>query len=232
MNLNILEKLTARKSERAKANAASWSQFVADVVDERTKDPDEILSGLDRLQKSPEQLQAACELLVQRREWARQSADGAAAETGYNKLTEQSEAAGKELESLIEVHQKKQIPLQNKIEAARNAISVAADARRRLSETAGDESKRAAFDEIDSELEKLQVERQPVLKAIRDRQTWIQEVHSRGNSAAPDDMKRLSDARAGLQEMQKQDSEFSGKLTALQDRRNAAAELLLKPEAI
>ena len=40
--LSILEKLTARRSERAKANAASWSQFVGDVCDERTKVTDEI----------------------------------------------------------------------------------------------------------------------------------------------------------------------------------------------
>ena len=230
--LNILEKLTIRRSERKKQNAASWSQFVGDVCDERTKDADEILSALDRLQKSPEELQAACELLIQRREWSRQAADGSAAESIYEKLQEQESAAETELENLIEGHQKKQIPLQNKLESARNAISVSADARRRLLETAGGESKRAAFDGIDSELAALQSEHQTVLKALRDREHWIQEVESRGNTAATEDRQRLSDARAGLPDMKKRDAEMRTKLTELQGRRNQAAESLLKPEAI
>ena len=230
--LSILEKLTARRSERAKANAASWSQFVADVVDERTTDADEILTALERLNRTPEELQTACELLNQRREWARQAADGAAAESTYSKLTEQATAAEKELESLIELHQKKQIPLQNKIEAARNAISTAADARRRLLETTGNEAKRAAFDCIDSELAEVQSEHQTVLKTLQDRERWVLEVESRGNTAATEDSQRLADAKSGLSGMKKRDAELRGKLTALLDRRNAAAESLLKPEAI
>ena len=230
--LSILEKLTARRSERAKANAASWSQFVGDVCDERTKDPDEILTALDRLQKSPEELQAACELLNQRREWARQAADGAAAESTYSKLTEQATAAEKELESLIELHQKKQIPLQNKIEAARNSISTSADARRRLTETAGDEARAAAFADIDSELAEVQSEHRTVLKTLQDRERWVLEVSARGESAATEDHHRLPNAKRAMVEMQKQNSELSRKIATLQDRRNAAAESLLKPAAI
>lgn len=230
--MKILEKLTARRSERARENAASWSQFVADVVDERTKNPDEILSGLDRLNHSPEELQAACDLLIQRREWNSQVMTGESAEIEYSKLQQQSADAEKALEELTRKHHEKYASLDEKIQAARSAISTAASAKRRLSETAGRESKRMAFDEIDSELQQLQAERQPVLKAIQDRQTWIQEVQSRGQSAASDDIKRLSDARAGLREMQKLDSEFVSKLSVLQERRNKAEAQLLQPGAI
>ena len=186
----------------------------------------------ERLQKSPEELQAACESLNQRREWSSQTVAGDAAETEYTKLQQQSADAEKALADLIEKHNAKHEPLGWKIEAARNAISVAADARRRLTETTGDESKRTAFDDIDSELAKVQSEHQTVLKALRDRQTWVKEVQSRGNSAASEDLRRLSSARDGLKTMQQQDSEFRARLQALQDQRNAAAGSLLRPEAI
>ena len=230
--MKILEKLSARKHERAKANAASWAQFVADIVDERTKDADEILSGLDRLQKSPEELQAACELLIERREWNSQATAGDAAEIEYSKLQQHSDDAEKALKDLIEKHHAKHEPLDRKIQAARTAISTGADAKRRLRETAGEESRRTAFADIDAELQKLQAEHQPVLKAIHDRQTWIREIESRGQSAATADRQRLPDAKTGLAVVRKQDTEFTGKLSALQDRRSAANELLLRPECI
>ena len=230
--LNLLERLTGRRAERAHKIAMTWAVFVADIVDERTTDADEILTALERLNRTPEELQTAIDNLVRRREWARQACAGVSAEDNYSKLVEQEAAAAAELEKLIESHHKKQLPLQAKLEAARNAISVAADAKRRLQETAGDESRRTAFDAIDAELQTLQAEHQTVLKALHDRQTWVKEVQSRGNSAATEDLRRLSSARDGLKEMQKQDSEFRARLQALQDQRNAAAELLLKPEAL
>lgn len=230
--LNLLERLTGRRAERAHKIAMTWAVFVADVCDERTTDADEILTALEKLNRTPEQLQTAINNLVRRREWAREASAGVSAEDNYSKLVEQESAAAAELEKLIETHHKKQLPLQAKLEAARSAISVAADAKRRLQETAGDESRRTAFDAIDAELLKLQAEQKPLLKALHDREVWVKEVLSRGNSAATEDLRRLSSARDGLKTMQQQDSEFRARLQALQDQRNAAAESLLRPECL
>ncbi len=230
--LELLNKLSSRRAERQKQNADSWSQFVGDVCDEKMQDPDAILTGLERLGKTPEELQRACDLLIQRREWSRQATAGDAAEESYRGLMEQELAAEAELERLIESHQKKQIPLGKKIEQARTAMSVASDARRRLQETAGDESKRVAFSAIDLELQTLQAERQPLLKSIKDRERWISEIAQRGESAASEDAKQLPEARAGLASMRTEDAKFRVRLQTLQDQRNAAAQSLLRPENI
>ena len=228
--LELLNKLSSRRAERQKQDAASWAELVSDVCDERMQDPDAILTGLERLGKTPEELQRACDLLVQRREWASQAAAGDAAEASYPGLTDQEAAAERELEKLVESHQRKQIPLQNKLEAARSAISVAADARRRLAETAGDESKRVAFDAIDADLAALQAEQLTLLKSLTDRKRWVHEIESRGQSAATEDLARLPSAREGLKDLQRQDAELRSRQVDLQSRRNAAAQMLLRPE--
>jgi len=86
--LNVLGKLSIRKTEVSQANQAIWSKLVVDVADETLSSADAILTALDGLQRTPEDLQAAIELLNQRREWAAVVAAGDSAESEYPKLTQ------------------------------------------------------------------------------------------------------------------------------------------------
>ena len=229
---SILEKLTARRSQREVQNVASWAQFVADVTDERTVDADEILTGLERLRKTPEQLVEACELLTQRRAWASEVAAGEKAETAYSGLQQQVEISEKELEKLIEAHQKKQVPLEQKIIATRTAMSTGADARRRLVETAGQSTRDAVFGPIESELKQARNELAPLSKLVKDRKNWLDSVGKLGQEAATSDQERLPAAKEGFRQMLKDEAEASRRLDEIQARHNAAFQQLLKPEAI
>ena len=230
--LKILEKLVARKTASASEKLTAWAELVANIVDEKLTDADEILEALDRLQKSPEDLQRNCELLLKRREWACQAAAGDAADGEYAQLMQQQAEGERALEILVESHRKKLLPLATKIEQARTAISMAADARRRLQETAGGGSRMAATEKIDGQLQALHAERQAGQRLLQDRRDWIFKVATMGNSAATGDLERLPSAREGLKQMQQADAEFGIGIAELQQRRNAAVEQLLKPEAI
>ncbi|MCA9010503.1 MAG: hypothetical protein KDB01_12190 [Planctomycetaceae bacterium] len=229
---SILEKLTARRSQREVQNVASWAQFVADVTDEKTVDADEILTGLERLRKTPEQLVEACELLTRRRAWAEEVAAGERAEAGYSGLQQQLAESEKALEALIEAHQKKQLPLEQKIHATRSAMATGADARSRLIQTAGKATRAAVLGPIESELEAARKDLEPLSKAVQDRRRWIEVVENRGEQAATSDIENLPAMQAGFKKMLADESEAKRRLDEIQARHNAAFSELLKPEAI
>ena len=230
--LNVLEKLSAKKAENAGARQLEWLGVVSGVADENGLEPGALLVALDRLGRSIQELHAAVELLSRRRGWAILAAEGDAAEESYAGLLSQERASEKALEILIQKHRSKCEPLGRQIDAARLAISSGADARRRLLETAGDEAKQAAFDEIDAELGENQAERNSLQSRMKGRRDWVFRVENLGPRAATADVANLADARAGLKQMQTQDADLAARTTTLQDRRNVAAKRLLEPEAI
>ncbi len=229
---SILEKLTARRSQREVLNVANWAKFVADVTDEKTVDADEILTGLERLRKTPEQLVEACELLTRRRAWAAEIAAGEKAEAAYSGLQQQVADSEKELEKLVETHQKKQMPLEQKIQATRTAMSTGADARRRLVETAGMTTREAVFGPIESELEQARKELEPLAKLVQDRKRWLEKFGERGETAATADQQNLQMMKDGFKRMLADEAAAKQRLDEIQGRHNAAFQQLLKPEAI
>jgi len=230
--VTIIEKLSVRLLQRQKKQAASWSGFVADVVDERLKDPDEILAGLEVLNRTPEDLQAACELLIQRRAWSAVVVAGDAAERDYPGLQDQFAAAAKELEKLTERHHAKYAPVKGRIHAAREAISSGADAKRRLLETCSPEARQAATEGIDARIQEAGQELDGVRRRIRDCEVWVLGVESQGDKSATADVVKLSAMREKLQGLKSEMKSCQTKLQDLQDERGAASEALLKPESI
>lgn len=230
--LNVLGKLSAKKAENVGALQLEWLGVVSGVADENGLEPGALLAALNRLGKSIEELQAAVELLAKRRGWAILAAEGDAAEESYAGLLSQERASEKALQLLIAKHTAKCEPLGRLIDAACLAISSGADARRRLLETAGDEARQAAFDEIDAQLGEVQVERNLLQSRMKGRRDWLFRVESLGKHAATADVATLADARAGLKQMQTQDADLARQTTTLQDRRNVAAKRLLLPESI
>jgi hypothetical protein len=230
--LGIFEKLTTRRSERQQQNAASWSQFVVDVTDARMKDADEILTGLERLQKSPEQLVQACELLTRRRAWAAELAAGEKAEAAYPEFQAQLERSEKELEALIEQHQKKQMPLRDKIERSRTSISSGSDAQRRLLDTCGSAYRQTVFGPIETELIQVEKDLAAISEAVQLRRRWLVTVQERGDSAAAADQKNLPVMQQGYRKMLSDEATTKRRLEEIQSRFNAEFQKLLRPEAI
>lgn len=216
----------------AKKSQSVWGQLVSNVADEKLTDPDTVLGELDSLGKSIDDLNKAVELLNQRRAWSKQVADGVKAETDRDEAIQKIASEEAAFEKLTEEHEARLLPLIDARQRAVDAINFAADARRRLSETAGSESRNTALGGIDSEIAEVQAERQALQRTMKDRRDWIFRVETLGESAATSDKERLPSKREGLKKMQQMDSEIGVRITALQDKRNRAAATLLRPECL
>jgi len=230
--VSILEKLSGRMKQRQSEQAQSWAGFVVAVVDEKLTNADEILQRLEGLNRSPEELQQACELLVQRRAWAAVANKGTTAESEYPRLTAQQKNAAEELERLIEQHNKKYAPLDGKIEQARNDITNGADARRRLLDTVPKAVQVAACADVDDRIQQNADEAESVRKQIREVNHWLTVVEERGASAAQEDLEKLSDQKARLKALKKQESELAEAMQGLQSERDAVMAKLLLPETL
>lgn len=233
MIAELISKLAKRKAETSQAAVSEWQKLVTEFVDSGGKvDPDAVLSKLDRLGRTLEDLEQAAELLTKRRGWATQLDAGSKAESEYPKLTKQIEDANAELVRLTEAHDAKHAHLDDKIRAARNAISMGADAKRQLLDTAGEETRLAATMDVDQKILDLQSERDALRKRIRDREGWLGSVRELGDNAAPQDRQRWNGAVAEFDEWQDQDRAFETRFEALQRERTKASEVLLRPESI
>ncbi len=231
--LNIFEKLKSRKVEVTRKQDRDWSALVQTLEDAKTpEDADKILAELERRGRTIEDLEKAADLLIQRWKWAKELADGEKAEVARNISIQEIAAEEAAFEKRQAEHQARLSPLIDARQRAVESIHRAADAKRRLLDTASETARSAAFGDIDAKMAELKVDHEPILKAIHDRRNWISKVEERGEHAATLDMERLSEAKKGLAVMLKQDSELNNRLSQLQDERAAAMAKLLKPEAI
>ena len=228
--MQILEKLTARKAEVQRSNQAAWSTLVASVHDEKLTNADKILTALEKLGRTPEEMQAACELLIQRRAWAAELAAGRQAEKDHAanvKAIDEETAAFKRAQA---EHEARLAPLRQKRDAGVQRISQGDSARKRLLETASAEARELATADIDDRFKALEAEKTEVQKRFRDRENWIISVESLGETAATGELERLPAAQAGLTELRDELESFAPQFEALNSERIAAMEALLIPE--
>jgi len=230
--MSFLEKLLSRKTEIARKNLGVWAQLVVDVADGKEIDSDVILSELDRLHRTPGDLQAGVELLLQRRAWSAIAKAGDDAEAAYPGLTKQVADAETSLKDLIEKHHAKFAPLEGRIHAARESISSGADAKRRLLDTCSTEAESAATEGIDLRITETQAAKADVVRRLRDCETWVLDAEGRGDSAATTDMAKLPAMREKLTGLEAELKAFNSQLGKLQDERGKASESLLRPEMI
>ena len=227
--LQILEKLTNRRAEKAQQTATKWAGLVGSVVNESLTNPDEILEALETLGRSPEELAEACSLLSRRLEWSRQMKAGLKAENTLQKVSDEIQAEEARFARLIAEHEERLEPLEAKLMAARVAIATGSDGERSLRDTCTCPVVCQAVAAADKAVADIQEERASVnrnLKAKSDR---------RGQLAAHRDpdlsghLDRLSsDLKAGggvLRDIAEREAEAAA-TAAL------ARELLLNPEAI
>ncbi|GEM_PF-1258577 len=228
--LNVLEKLSVRKTEVSQANQAVWSKLVVDVADEILKDADEILTALDDLRRSPEDLQEAIELLHDRRGWAAVVAAGDVAESEYPKLTQAAATAIDQLADLIEKHTAKNSHVNDKVDQARDAITAAATARRQLLESCSAVAAESATAGIDSQLAGIDSRRSEMDRLIREREDWLSAVESQGAQAARSDRTKMPGQIAGLANLRADYQALTVDLERLNSEREQAATKMLHPE--
>ena len=228
--MQILEKLTARKAEVQRSNQAAWSTLVASVHDEKLTNADKILTALEKLGRTPEEMQAACELLIQRRAWAAELAAGRQAEKDHTNHSAAIDAENEAFKRAQAEHEARLCPLIGRRDAGVRLISAGETARRQLLETVSDEAQELATADIDARFKEFEAVNAEVQKRHRDREDWIINVESLGESAPSSDIERLPSARAGLTDLRKELDDFAARFEALNAERTAALEALLIPE--
>ena len=225
----LLEKLTRRKVEVTRSIACEWQQTVIDVADEKETDPDAVLSDLDRLGKTPEDLAWAVDLLKQRRGWAVTVAAGATAEKvrpGNLKMVEAEIAAFTKLES---DHESRLAPLRETERGAVFAITEAAAARSELARTATDPGALRAVADIGHQLESLRHERAEFEISLRAKEDRYGIVAAQQDSDLDGQTARLA---SDVQAMRSELASFRERTEALAAEHELAHLQLLKPEAI
>ena len=117
---------------------ARWGEFCSAVADAKISNPEQILSTLQELHKSPDELETAVAKLRQRRSWRTVFEAGEAAGEKYPALLQKRADAEDELEKLIAEHNAKHQPLEQEIARTQQAIAEGDSARRNLLDSLSD----------------------------------------------------------------------------------------------
>ena len=227
--IEFLTKLARRKTEVLSKGASDWQKLVGEVLDETASDPDDVLARLDRLHKTTDDLSKAVELLRQRRLWSKEANDGETAETDLNNATEQLAKLDRELESLLEKHEAKLLPIERKRDLAIQRISQADSSRRRLIETASDPILKQAARDTDANMAALRQEQSRHKLMTRGFGIDRDSILKNDDPALKDQAERLAN---GINRLKGQEAEFLERAETLNRASEAAREQLLRPEAI
>lgn len=225
----FLEKLTKRKSEVARKSGGEWQALVIAVADDKATDPDATLAELDRLGKTPDDLAQAVELLSQRRAWSALVAAGAKAESDHPQAKKAIDAEVALFAALEEKHEQRLRPLQQAQAAAAQAMTEAAEARRRLVETASDPLRLAAVADADEKLTDLRRERAEFDRQLRSKEDRLAELSRQEDDDLVGHVDRL---KSEIEAMRAQARSFDERATALNSECEAARKQLERPEAI
>ena len=227
----FFEKLTRRKTEAARQGQTAWQELVIAVADDKEQDADNTLAELDRLNKTPQDLEAAVELLGKRRELAKQVADGTKAENEFKKINAAIDAEVAQFKEALERHDEIMRPLVQQKELAVTAITAADYARRQLIDTASDPILLLAVRDADAAMVELRREKADHdsrlrLKsdALHKYQTWPDQF--------TDAADRITRLQAEVETMQAESAAFDAKGELLNTESEQARKRLQSPEAI
>jgi len=227
----FFEKLTRRKTEAARQGQTAWQELVIAVADDKEQDADNTLAELDRLNKTPQDLEAAVELLGKRRELAKQVADGTKAENEFKKINAAIDAEVAKFTAASELHDATMRPLIQKKEAAVTSIKAADFGRRQLIDTASDPILLLAVRDADAAMVELRREKADHdsrlrLKsdALHKYQTWPDQF--------TDAADRITRLQAEVETMQAESAAFDAKGELLNTESEQARKRLQSPEAI
>lgn len=227
----FFEKLTKRKTEATRQGQTAWQELVIAIADDKEQDADNTLAELDRLHKTPDDLEAAVELLGKRRELAKQVTAGAKAEAEFQKINAAIDGEVAKFTTASELHDATMRPLIQKKEAAVTSITAAFDAKRQLIDTASDPILLLAVRDADAAMVELRREKSDhdsrlKLKsdALHKYQTWPDQF-----TDVADTITRL---QAEVETMQTESAAFDAKGEQLNTESEQARKRLQSPEAI
>ena len=227
----FFEKLTKRKTEATRQGQTAWQALVIAVADGKTLDPDETLIELDRLRKTPADLEAAVELLGKRRELARQVASGAKAESDFAKINAAIDGEVAKFTAVSALHDATMRPLVAKKEAAVTSITAATSAQRQLIDSATDPILLLAVRDANAAMVELRSE-----KTAHDTRLKLKADTLHQYSNWPE---RFTDADSSIERlqgevetMQAESRAFDAKAEQLNAEGDAARKRLEAPEAI
>jgi hypothetical protein len=227
---DVFATLAAKQQQRQNNRKVEWVQFVIDVADGQVKDADDILEALERYGKTASELQVDVDRLRSRRELARQVTEREAAEVEYTDLQRATAAADKELEQLIERHNQKHFPTQQRLETVRSKLSTGVDARRALIDGVSRETREAICGAVEAEFKEIQQRQLVVGQALADVERWLGEAASFGETAASADRASLPAKQQQRQRLRAELATIERELQSLVLRRSAAEQELLRPE--
>lgn len=229
MFAELMERLVSRRTEVAQQTASQWQQLVIDVADEKAIDPDEVLSDLDRLEKSPADLAQAVALLTQRRAWAATVAAGTAAEKVRPGNAKRIEAELAAFEKLEAEHESRLAPMREIERASVFAITEAATARGELARTATCPMALQAVRDADEKLAELRRERAEFEAALRTKEDRYGIVAAQKDPDLQPQEQRLT---AEVRSMTAELATFANRVQDLTATHEAARLKLEAPEAI
>lgn len=227
---DVFATLAAKQQQRQNNRKAEWVRFVIDVADGQVKDADDILEALERYGKTAGELQVDVDRLRSRRELARQVTEREAAEVEYVDLQRATAAADKELELLIERHNQKHFPTQQRLETVRSKLNSGVDARRALIDGVSRETREAICGAVEAELKEIQQRQQALRQTLTDVEHLLGEVNSFGATAADSDRASIPAKQQQRQRLRAELATIEGELQSLVRRRSAAEQELLRPE--
>ena len=225
----FLEKLKLRKTEVERDESSAWQRLVVALADQKPPDADLTLLELRRLNKTPDDLVRAVELLNQRRVWAAMVAAGSKGEADHATATQ---AARKEIEAfgrLEEAHDAKLAPLHSMIASAAFAQSEALHARGELARTACCPIALQAVASAEKVLAELRNERAEFERELRAKEDRLAVLRSQNDRDLAGHVDRL---RSDIVAMQVQLRSFHERAETLVGDSEAARLQLLRPEAI
>ena len=229
MIAEFLERLTRRKTEVARATASEWQTLVINIADGKEADADATLTTLDWLKKTPDDLEQAVALLVQRRELATLVAAGTTAEVAHPKIVKAIEAEVATFAKIEEAHEQRLRPMHGEERAAIFQMSEGARAKRELIETATDPIRRATAADADAKLRALQQERAEFDRELRGKEDRHRELSSQEDRDLVAHVERL---KSEIEAMQSRRSLFDARAAQFAAESEAALLKLLEPEAI
>ena len=229
MIAGLLEMLTRRKGEAARKAATIWQQLVIAVAEGEEIDADEVLSSLERLGRTPDDLAKAVELLTQRRAWGATVAAGTTAEIAHPQVKKKIAdelAAFAELEA---AHAARLRPLHGLERAAQHALSEAASARRSLFETATDQSALQSVANAERQMSELRQEMAEHARELRGKEDRLGELKVQEDRDLGGHVARLT---REIEAMQVLDLSFATRAAAINAESVAARQRLESAECI
>lgn len=233
----LLETLCAKLAKRKQANVESFWKLAGAIAHGEEVDVAQLEAVLVGLDKTPEDLKRAVELLSERMRLKELIDSEPTLRREREGAEEQIRRANAELEQAEQRYDKTVVPLQAKLSDLGQKLNEVASARERLVQTCPDEALRTRFDEVQATLREVQ---HGAGQREREIAGWLQEQRSLsdlarslentpgGESKLDECVKRIEQLEKQIKEARKQIPALKKEATELERQLDAIREQMMK----